>query len=39
LGIPRDSISPKLALGFPDADGEVVLVGVDLKVPDGGRLF
>ena len=26
-------------LGFPDADGHVVLVGVDHPVPDGGRLF
>jgi tRNA-binding protein len=32
-------MSEVLVLGFPDADGEVVLVGVDLKVPDGGRLF
>jgi tRNA-binding protein len=26
-------------LGFPDADGEVVLVAVERPVPDGGRLF
>jgi tRNA-binding protein len=32
-------MSEVLVLGFPDADGEVVLVGVDIKVPDGGRLF
>jgi tRNA-binding protein len=32
-------MSEVLVLGFPDADGEVVLVGPDLKVPDGGRLF
>jgi tRNA-binding protein len=32
-------MSEVLVLGFPDADGEVVLVGVDLKVPDGGKLF
>jgi tRNA-binding protein len=28
-----------LVLGFPDADGEVVMVGVDHPVPNGGRLF
>ena len=32
-------MSEILVLGFPDADGEVVLVGIDHKVPDGGRLF
>ena len=32
-------MSEVLVLGFPDADGEVVLVGVDHDVPDGGRLF
>ncbi len=32
-------MSEILVLGFPDADGEVVLIGVDHKVPDGGRLF
>lgn len=32
-------MSEVLTLGFPDKDGEVVLVGPDLKVPDGGRLF
>ena len=32
-------MSEVLCLGFPDADGEVVLVAPDLRVPDGGRLF
>lgn len=32
-------MSEVLCLGFPDADGHVVLVGVDRAVPDGGRLF
>ncbi len=31
--------SEVLVLGFPDALGRVVLVGVDHPVPDGGRLF
>ena len=31
--------SEVLTLGFPDADGEVVLVGVDRDLPVGGRLF
>ena len=31
--------SEVLVLGFPDAQGHVVLVGVDHPVPDGGRLF
>lgn len=32
-------LSQVLMLGFPDADGEVVLVAPDHPVPDGGRLF
>lgn len=31
--------SEVLVLGFPDAEGHVVLVGVDHPVPDGGRLY
>lgn len=32
-------MSEILVLGFPDADGEVVLLSVDHPVPNGGRLF
>ena len=32
-------LSEVLVLGFPDGDGEVVLIGPDRRVPDGGRLF
>lgn len=31
-------MSEVLTLGFPDAEGEVVLAAIDLEVPDGGRL-
>ena len=31
-------MSEVLVLGMPDAEGEVVLVGPDQDVPDGGRL-
>jgi len=32
-------MSEVLVLGFPDKDGEVVLVGPGLPVPKGGRLY
>jgi len=32
-------MSEVLCLGFPDAEGGVVLLGVDQAVPDGGKLF
>jgi tRNA-binding protein len=32
-------LSEVLTLGFPDADGKVVLVAPSLAVPNGGRLF
>lgn len=32
-------LSQVLTLGFPDAEGHVVLVGVDRDLPVGGRLF
>lgn len=32
-------ISEVLVLGFPDADGRVVLIGVDHPVPDGARMY
>jgi tRNA-binding protein len=32
-------LSEVLVLGFPDAEGGVVMVGPDQAVPNGGRLF
>jgi tRNA-binding protein len=32
-------MSECLVLGFPDANGAVVLIHPDSRVPDGGRLF
>ena len=32
-------MSEILVLGFPNANGEVRLIGPDTKVPDGGRLY
>ncbi len=32
-------MSEILVLGFPDADGEVVLINIDQRVPNGARLF
>lgn len=33
------SVSEVLVLGFPDAEGRVVLIRPDQPVPNGGRLF
>ena len=32
-------MSEVLCLGFPDAEGDVVLLSVDRAAPDGGKLF
>jgi len=43
INFPPRQIGPMmsevLALGFPDEEGGVVLIGPSKKVPDGGRLF
>lgn len=36
IGTVRSEV---LVLGFPDEEGEVVLIGPDRKIPNGGRLF
>ena len=43
INFPPRQIGPMrsevLTLGFPDADGKVVLIGPSEPVPNGGRLF
>ena len=43
VNFPPKQIGPfmpeSLVLGFPNADGEVVLIRPDLGVPNGGKLF
>lgn len=43
VNFPAKQIGPFmsecLVLGFPDSDGAVVLIGPDLTVPNGGKLF
>ena len=43
VNFPRKQIgkfmSEVLVLGFPDAEGKVVMITTDRKVPNGGKLF
>ena len=43
VNFPAKQIGPfmseVLVLGFPDADGAIVLIGPERDVPDGARLF
>jgi tRNA-binding protein len=43
VNFPKKQIGPfmseVLVLGFPDRDGEVVLIGPERPVPNGGRMF
>lgn len=43
VNFPKKQIGPimseVLTLGFPDENGEVVLINIDKKVPNGGKLF
>ena len=43
VNLPPRQIGPMmsqvLTLGFPDADGAIVLIAPDRPVPDGGRMF
>lgn len=43
VNFPKKQIGPfmseALTLGTPDEKGEVVLLGIDKKVPNGGRMF
>ena len=43
VNFPRKQIgrfmSEVLVLGFPDGRGEVVMIGPDRPVPNGGRLY